>query len=344
MRDLAAHTLLDGFERLIVDLDGVVNRGDAAIPGAVEALAQARSRGSSVIFLTNNSSRSQAEVAHRLAGFGIDATPLDVMTSAVATVGEMRSQLRAGEKVLVLGTDALRAEVRQSGLVPVASADESPRAVLLGFSVSASWSELAEASIAIGRGAMFYATNVDASAPSERGLVPANGALAGVVTAVTGVAPISMGKPDPAIYKRVMGDIDPHRILAVGDRLDTDIKGAGSAGIVTLHVLSGAHGVTELIDADTTERPDYIGLDLRALHRPLAKAHVAGDTWACGEAIAVVKGAQLELSGPRSLNMLRAAVSAAWESADRGNPLDADSRAELRGLEKAIALDKAIQV
>lgn len=165
--------LVDAYDLVIFDLDGVIYLIDRPIPGAVEAVARLHREGKPVAYATNNASRRPAEVAELLVGLGVNAQPGEVLTSAVASAAALAERLPAGAPVLVVGAEALRAEVRAVGLVPVERADESPAAVVQGYGPQVGWTQLAEAAVAIRAGALWIATNTDRTLPSPRVRCPA---------------------------------------------------------------------------------------------------------------------------------------------------------------------------
>ena len=123
----------------ILDLDGVVYVGPEAVPGAVEALAVARSRGMARCFVTNNASRTPEMVAEHLSELGVPATADEVLTSAQVAAALLARQLPAGGKVLVVGGAGLELALREAGLQPVAGMDDEPLALVHGFSPTIEW-------------------------------------------------------------------------------------------------------------------------------------------------------------------------------------------------------------
>ena len=105
-------TLAQQHDCLLLDLDGTVFRGHAPTPGAVQTLASVECR---ALFVTNNASRSANEVAAHLCELGFSAVTDDVVTSAQSAARMLAARLPAGAKVLVVGTDALAAEVEAHG-------------------------------------------------------------------------------------------------------------------------------------------------------------------------------------------------------------------------------------
>jgi HAD superfamily hydrolase (TIGR01450 family) len=265
----AAGRLVDAYDLVILDLDGVVYLGDQPVPAAAEVVSQLRQEGPPVVFVTNNASRSPVEVAAALTELGIDASPEEVLTSAVVAAELLAEQLPAGSAVLVVGADALAAEVRRVGLEPVRRADDKPAAVVQGYAAQVGWAELAEACVAVRAGARWVVTNLDATLPSPRGLLPGNGALvAALRTALEREPDLVVGKPLPTMFATAARRAGAGAPLVVGDRLDTDIEGAYRAGMPSLLVLTGVSDEAQARAADPPRRPSFLGTDLTALLRP----------------------------------------------------------------------------
>jgi len=75
--------IVDGYDTILFDLDGVLYRGAEGVPGARETVAALRSRRIRIGFVTNNSSRTPAAIAGQLTSLGIEARAEEVETSAV---------------------------------------------------------------------------------------------------------------------------------------------------------------------------------------------------------------------------------------------------------------------
>lgn len=250
--------LIENFDGVLFDLDGVLYAGPEAVPGAPEAVDELKRRGLACAFVTNNASRSAEQIAQHLAELGIPAEPDEVYGSAPAGVRLMSRRLPPPAAVLVTGSDSLRDLCREAGYTVVASADEQPDAVIQGFEPTLGWSDLAEASYAINSGAQWFATNLDRSVPREHGIAPANGALVEAVSFATGQRPQAAGKPEPEMFTQAAEALGLKRPLVVGDRLDTDILGGNRAGCSTALVLTGATTEAEARAAAGQEIPDWI--------------------------------------------------------------------------------------
>jgi HAD superfamily hydrolase (TIGR01450 family) len=339
MSDAGQVRLVEAYDLVIFDLDGVVYLIDRPIPGAVEAVGRLRAEGKPLTYATNNASRRSSEVAELLAGMGIAARPEEVLTSAAAAAAVLAERVPPGGPVLVVGAEALRAEVRAAGLVPVAEAAEAPVAVVQGYGPRVGWVDLAEASVAVRAGAIWIATNADRTLPSSRGPLPGNGSLvAALRTALDRDPDLVVGKPEPTLFRTAAGRTGAGRPLVVGDRLDTDIEGATRAGFDSLLVLTGVSRPADLLGAPPSARPTYVARDLNGLFDVAGAVRVpsvssggaAGDGWqVTGDAA----NAQLTGAG-RSLDALAVLCSAAWSGRVVG-PVSAGShpaRAALRDL------------
>ena len=170
---LDSKAIAGAHDGLLVDLDGTVYRGSTAITGAADVLEKVGRR---AVFLTNNASRSRDEVAAHMRTMGLTIDRDNVVTSARTAARLLGAELPCGSPILVIGTEAPAAETADVGLVPVRCQADSPAAVVQGHSSNTDWRILAEGALAIRDGAMWVACNVDATFPTERGLVPGNGA------------------------------------------------------------------------------------------------------------------------------------------------------------------------
>ncbi|OXM62889.1 MULTISPECIES: HAD-IIA family hydrolase [Amycolatopsis] len=270
-----ADALQAAYDAFLFDLDGTVYRGPRPIPGAAAAIRQLRDQGAPVRFVTNNASKAPGDVAAHLRGLDVDATPDEVSTSAQAAARLLGDRLPAGAVVLVVGTAALANEITAVGLEPVREAGDDVAAVVQGHNPATGWADLAEACLAIRAGALWVACNVDTTLPTERGLLPGNGSMVAALRAATGATPEVAGKPEAPLFHTAAKSAGANRPLAIGDRLDTDIAGAVTAGMDSLCVLTGVATPATLVTAVPAERPTYLGAGLGALAEPADELRVA---------------------------------------------------------------------
>lgn len=243
---------------VICDVDGVVHAGSAVFTEAVEALNAWQAAGIAAVFLTNNASRFPSELAARLRADGVECTADQVVTGAVVGAQTLAEEVPPGTAVLVAGSPALREAAQQAGLT-VTEDPTAAGAVLQGYFPGLTAGELHDAARAITGGARWVATNGDLTLPTEWGAAPGNGAYVQAVARATGVAPRITGKPETPAYRtawkalaaRVRESLPagtsstgllPHQVLAIGDRLETDIAGGNAAGLRTVLVTTGVHG------------------------------------------------------------------------------------------------------
>lgn len=258
-------TLADRHDALLLDLDGTVYLGGQPIEHVGAVIEAAGARGIRSIYVTNNASRPPAEVATALSDMGVPAAPADVLTSPEAAATMLQQAHPTGSRVLVVGAPWLAESVRQAGLVPVGTVAEEPVAVVQGHSPTTGWPQLAEACLALRAGADWVACNNDTTLPTDRGLLPGNGAMVAALVAATGLRPRVAGKPERPLMDEAVVRAGSSRPLVVGDRLDTDIAGGVTADMPSLMVLTGVSTAADLLAAGPDRRPTYVAFDLRGV-------------------------------------------------------------------------------
>jgi HAD superfamily hydrolase (TIGR01450 family) len=325
--------LAEAYDTALLDLDGVVYTGPHAVEHAVESLADARTAGMRLAYVTNNASRTPAAVAAHLTELGVPAAETDVVTSAQAAARLVAEKVPEGAAVLVVGGEGLVEALRERGLRAVRSLEDGPAAVVQGFAPEVGWKALAEASYAVARGLPWVASNTDLTIPTAGGTAPGNGTLVAAVRAATGVEPEVAGKPLPPMHRETVIRTGAKRPLVVGDRLDTDIEGAVNGGVDSLLVLTGVTTPAELLAAPDHRRPTFVAADLRGLLTPQPEVERRDGGYACGGWLARVEGGALRLDGQGGgddpMDALRALCAAAWSSAD---PAGLDTRKALAEL------------
>jgi 4-nitrophenyl phosphatase len=238
---------------VLCDLDGVLYRGAAPIPGASTALGKLIGAVESVLFITNNSTRTPEATAEKIIRLtGVEVGGDQVLTSAQAAATMLDD---SDGPILVVGEDGLRDSLRSAGF-EITEAPDSAGAVVVGLTRSLSYDDITHAMQAIRGGARFVATNDDTSFPTEDGLAPGCGAIVAAIAAAAGASPEVAGKPNPAmrdlIRSKVNGDV-----WVIGDRLDTDIAlAAFEPGWRSILVLTGITGRDEASDTPADEVVD----------------------------------------------------------------------------------------
>jgi len=233
-----------GFRSWLVDMDGVLIRGDTAIPGADRFLSRLSELGRRYLVMTNNSIYTPRDLSAHLRTMGLDVPEDCIWTSALAAARLLEKQ-RPGGSAFVIGEAGLTTALHAAGYT---LSEQSPDYVVVGETRTYSFERITQAIRLIKLGARFIATNPDATGPAPGGPVPATGAVAALISRATGVEPYFVGKPNPLMVRSALNAIDAHSESAavVGDRMDTDVKSGLEAGMYTVLVLSGSTARAEV--------------------------------------------------------------------------------------------------
>ncbi len=255
-------SILHPIHHLIIDMDGVLWRGDEPMPGLQEFFAFLRQHSIDFVLATNNSSRLPEQYVAKLARFGVEVRPERVLTSAQATAVYLATIAPPGTRVYAIGEEGVRQALEQHGFVLT---DEEAAYVVSGWDRQLTWDKLATAALLIHAGASFIGTNPDTNFPTEKGPVPGSGAQLAALETTTSVAPVVVGKPEPWMYEEALHRMGarPETTAVIGDRLDTDIAGGVRAGLTTVLLLSGISTQADL--AASPIKPDLVCADIGEL-------------------------------------------------------------------------------
>ncbi len=247
---------------LIIDMDGVLWRGEQPMPRLPEFFDTLRELSVRFVLATNNASRTGNQYVQRLLRFGAAVTEDEVLTSPQATAAWLAAHA-PGARIFTIGEPGLSSELTRAGLT-VLQPDDAQQAthVVVGIDREMNYGKLVEACLAIRAGATFVGTNPDVTFPSERGIVPGNGATLAALEVSTGVKPIIVGKPQPEMMVQALARMggNASNTAVLGDRLDTDILAGRNAGLPTILVLTGVSGRDEAEAGPI--RPDFIFNDI----------------------------------------------------------------------------------
>jgi 4-nitrophenyl phosphatase len=234
--------LPNSIKGLILDMDGVLWRGDAAIGDLATTFRRISEKDIKVVFATNNSTRTPHQYVERLQSFGVSCEDWQVVTSSLAAADLLGKQFSVGMPIYAIGEAGLMDALNEKGftILPVERAEEA-QAVVMGIDRSINFQKLAEATLLVRRGIPFYATNPDKTFPTPRGEIPGAGSWYSIVVTASGIEPIVAGKPGPAMMKLSLERLGLSRenVLVVGDRIETDIMAGQAVGCQVALVLSG---------------------------------------------------------------------------------------------------------
>ena len=224
-------------ENYLIDMDGVLIHGNKMIPGADEFIQRLKKKKKKFLITTNNPSFTPGDLVHRLKTIGLNIEPEQIFTSAMAAANFVSSQNPQG-KAFVIGESGLTEALHK---VDYILTDMDPDYVILGETENYSFPQITKAIQLIMDGAIFVATNPDSTGPSDKGVVPACGAMAALIEKATGKPPFFTGKPNPLMMRSALNYLGVHseNTTMVGDRMDTDIIAGIESGMNTILVLSG---------------------------------------------------------------------------------------------------------
>lgn len=261
---------LDQIEGFVLDMDGVLYRGNTPREGARAFVALLQERQIPFLCLTNNASRTSAMFEEKLRSLAMPIPGRQVLGAAQATARWLQQELPRGARTLVVGSEGLRRELEAVGLHLVS--ERPADVVVVGITRDLGYDLLSAAALAIRDGARFVGTNPDPTFPGEEGLLPGNGAILAFLQAATDQSPEIVGKPSLPMMRlaqKALG-LPAERIAMVGDRLETDIEGGRAAGFMTVLLLGGVTTAAEAAAADPP--PDLILDDLGALRDAYVQA------------------------------------------------------------------------
>lgn len=231
------------YKGYLVDLDGTMYMGSNPIKEAGPFIERLRQAEVPFLFLTNNSTASQNDVASKLNKMGVAAKPNEVYTSSMAAVDYLDS--KPGESVYVIGESGLKEEIKTAGYK---WNEENPDFVVVGLDRQVTYNQFDIATLAIHKGAEFICTNEDTNIPTERGMSPSAGALAAFLERSTGLTATYIGKPEATIMEKGIErlGLSKDQVAMVGDNYATDILAGINNDIDTILVFSGLTSPEEL--------------------------------------------------------------------------------------------------
>lgn len=340
--------VLAAYRGLVCDLDGVVFRGSEPVPGTGDALRDVVAAGGVIAYATNNSSRTIEATTATIADRGSPVEGQHVLTSAVAGAAAIRAELDAGARVLALGGEGVVEALSLEGLESVPPAfsgsAEIGAGVLQGYGPELRSTDFATGARWLASGVTWVATNTDATLPVEWGEAPGNGAYVALLERTVRRRARAVGKPAPDLYDVCLDrlGVAPAQVLAIGDRLETDIDGALAAGIDSALVLTGVSRPVDVLALAPERRPTFVADSLASLALPYAApAPLEGGGASCGASVVRVEGAEVVVEPGDSPAELTRAVLLAWDLAAGGPPVegrvgeDANAVAGQRGSSRA---------
>lgn len=250
------------FSTYLIDLDGVIYRGETLVPGACEFVHWLHTNQKKHLFLTNNSFASELQVVNKLTRLGIVTDSAHVMGAGQAAVEAVAHRYPRAH-VLVIGEEPLIEQVRAQQLLLANDVPDSLiDVVLVGLDRTFDYTKLTRAVLAVRAGAIFIGINRDPLLPVAGGFLAGTGSLVAAIEAGSGQTPEIIGKPQPTLFQEAMRKLEstPEETVMIGDGLESDILGGKAAGTQTAFVLSGRDTRASLDQKGIL--PDYVYEDL----------------------------------------------------------------------------------
>lgn len=266
---MAENPWLANLKALLIDLDGVVYRGELPLPGATRVVETLQRHGIAYAFVTNNATLTPRQFQAKLARMGVRVASEDIVTSPVATASYLRGIAAPGTGICAVGEEGLREALLEAGF---RLDDAAPSFVVVGLDRFVTYQHLALACRAIWNGARFIGTNADPALPVEDGLAPGVGAIIAFIATATGVHPTIVGKPEPTLIQVALDrlGVNPADAAMVGDQIDTDIRAGKAAGTATVLVEG------DLARTDGQVVPDLAVATLAELLERIDREHIPG--------------------------------------------------------------------
>lgn len=235
---------LGEIKSLILDMDGVLWRENAAIGDLPWIFDRFSKLGLQVILATNNGTRTPEQYIQKISSFGVDVKKEQIINSAMAVAHLLKKRFPGGGPVYIVGEVGLSSSLNDAGFY---HSESDVLAVIGGMDRAIDFMKLKLATLLIRSGAPFYFTNPDRTYPTPEGLIPGAGSILAALEAATDVKAIIAGKPSPALFEFALERLKtaPEHTLVVGDRLETDILGGQTVCCKTVLVLSGVATASE---------------------------------------------------------------------------------------------------
>ncbi len=238
----------------ICDMDGVIYHGNKVLPGVPEFIKWLQENNKKFVFLTNSPEKTPHELSMKLERMGLNVGPDHFYTSAMATAEFLATQ-SPGCTAYVIGEAGLTKALYDRKIY---MNDVNPEYVVVGETRTYSFEKIEKAIELVLNGAKLIGANPDITGPTEKGIMPATGALIAPIEIATGKKAYFVGKPNPLMLRHGLRKLNCHseEIAFIGDRMDTDIIAGIESNVDTVLVLSG---VTAKDDINNFPyRPKYI--------------------------------------------------------------------------------------
>ena len=222
----------------LIDMDGVIYRGNKLIPGSDYFIKQLLEKQIPFLFVTNNSQRSRCDVVLKLSNLGIEVETHHIFTCAISTARFLAQQNPSGS-AYAIGDAGLLNALHINGY---AINETNPDYVVVGEGRLINFEVLEKALKFIMEGAKLIATNLDPNCPIDGGMRPGCGSTVAFLETASNRKALNLGKPSPIMMRMARKELDlrTEEVTVIGDTMDTDILGGLQMGYRTVLVYSGS--------------------------------------------------------------------------------------------------------
>lgn len=238
---------------VLLDIDGVLSISWEPIPGAIDAIAWLRREGVPFRLITNTTAHSRVELAGTLRAAGFDVSAGEIVTAVVATASYLRAH-HPGAAVMVLSDGDGRDDLE--GVEIVGPDDRADVVVVGGACDRFSYGAVNRVFQRVMDGAALVGMHRNLYWRTAEGLQLDGGAFIAGIEAATRTSAVICGKPAPAYFEAVLGELGltPDRAAMVGDDVVNDVMGAQALGLTGVLVRTGKYSPSDLDRGD----PDHV--------------------------------------------------------------------------------------
>lgn len=234
--------MYEDIKAVLFDLDGTIYYGSKLIDGADKVVKAFRDIGKKVLFMTNNSTKSREQICDKLVNMGVECCKEEIYTSGYAAA--LYAKKKGYNSVYIFGTDALKAEFCEEGIISSNKAD----VVVIGYDMEFDYKKLTEALQVAFDAKALIACNREKHYPGEGALrMPGCGAMVGALEGSLGkTVDYVVGKPNPLLLDIICSrqHLNKDDILVIGDTYESDIKMSNLYGCRSVYIGNEAYSDT----------------------------------------------------------------------------------------------------
>ena len=241
---------MEGVKGVIFDVDGVLKFRGQVYPGAIQTVRGMRDKGLVLRFLTNSTLNSRASLAGKLNGSGFQVSVEEIITASYATAAYLKS----------LNPRSCWVMVEREGLEEFkefAQDTQDPEYIVVGDNRSQfDFDHLNHALRLLMKGAKLIGMQAELLDNSMGDLELNVGSWVGLLERASGVPTTYIGKPNSFAFELALQTmhLSKRQVVMVGDRVETDVRGAHDFGIRSVLVRTGEFAPDHL---DETTKPDF---------------------------------------------------------------------------------------